>query len=715
MENRIAEIENRIQNVEKELAELKAALNIVKHAPTEHEKTQQAFQSNYNAFHDSNVYAFHDNNVSNLSHSVYIQPDEQLNLTPQVLPHAYAPRFSNKPKKDLEKAIGKSFMGIFASVLIFISLILFATLVYPFLGTKIKILCIYAISFTFITVGLVKLQKNKSSKLFISITGCGIGALYICILLTNIYFKLIGDIVLYTFILLWSVLVCILSKLNSKIFLIIGQLGIFISMYFGHNLCVEHRDASKYFILAVFFIISYCIFFFSHLNKSHKDNIVNNIFFTLNALTYTFSISIFHSLLSRNGAVIPDMLKSTSLLIAIFMLGYILFDIFWTSKTENKSDTDFAVFTTLNLISFYIMLYQCTRTLGGTDAFAYAVVIPFVIGTMAYTYYYYGNLLTVANMTLTIFSAITLSICTVNIDRIYKYCHLFIWAIPIFILGFKKDNKIYKGIALAFYLFSATPVINPISFPRLIGAIITFALVILLLTKYREQYSSFIKCFSYMVFLFITAISFDAIPYLSDLLTGRWNETLAFITICTLNMFAAKSVFRLNFKTNTEDTATVIVTNITNAMLMLATFPRLTSYDNEIQHMLVICFAIAIYLLNSGGLIRKYNKPVADIYVGAKLTVLVSAIFRSFHAQNYILSIVCFLLAIISILIGFIIKRKPLRIYGLALSIFSVVKLIMLDIHYDNTIGHAVSFFICGILCFVINIIYNIIDRKMSE
>ena len=53
----------------------------------------------------------------------------------------------NLPRKDYEKLFGKSFMGIFASVLIFISLIIFATLMMPYLTDTMKLFGIYILSF----------------------------------------------------------------------------------------------------------------------------------------------------------------------------------------------------------------------------------------------------------------------------------------------------------------------------------------------------------------------------------------------------------------------------------------------------------------------------------------------------------------------------------------------------------------------------------------
>jgi uncharacterized membrane protein len=58
---------------------------------------------------------------------------------------------------------------------------------------------------------------------------------------------------------------------------------------------------------------------------------------------------------------------------------------------------------------------------------------------------------------------------------------------------------------------------------------------------------------------------------------------------------------------------------------------------------------------------------------------------------------------------------KSLRIYGLVVSMICVFKLVMVDITYENTAGHALSFFISGVLCFVISAMYNIADKKMHK
>ena len=145
-------------------------------------------------------------------------------------------------QKDYEKLFGKNFMGIFASVLIFISLIIFATLLLPHLTDTMKLIGLYIISFGLIAAGFVLIHKNKNNKFYIALIGCGVGSLYITLLLSDLYFKAIGDILLYTFILIWAVFVRYLTRLKSLIFHIIGQLGIFISSILGVILCFHDAD-----------------------------------------------------------------------------------------------------------------------------------------------------------------------------------------------------------------------------------------------------------------------------------------------------------------------------------------------------------------------------------------------------------------------------------------------------------------------------------------
>jgi uncharacterized membrane protein len=129
----------------------------------------------------------------------------------------------------------------------------------------------------------------------------------------------------------------------------------------------------------------------------------------------------------------------------------------------------------------------------------------------------------------------------------------------------------------------------------------------------------------------------------------------------------------------------------------------------------VIITTLAAFSVNSINLLRRYDKNIGvGGYVGLKYTWLLVTILNALNAPSVMVSISCLLFAIICILIGFRLLIKPIRVYGLALSILSVAKLSLIDINYDNLAGRAAGFFVCGVLCFGVSLVYNMIDKKMG-
>ena len=182
-----------------------------------------------------------------------------------------APAQAARNPRDYEKLFGKNLMGIFASVLIFISLVIFATLILPHLTDTLKMLAMYIASIAVLTAGLVLCRKNKENLFYIAILGCGAVSLYLSLLLSNLYFKVIGDLTLYGLILLWAVFVRFLTKIKNLVFNIIGQAGIFIASVLGTILCVHDEDVQKFFVLSIFYFISTVVF--SDMGKTYLQDI----------------------------------------------------------------------------------------------------------------------------------------------------------------------------------------------------------------------------------------------------------------------------------------------------------------------------------------------------------------------------------------------------------------------------------------------------------
>jgi hypothetical protein len=101
-----------------------------------------------------------------------------------------------------------------ASVLIFIGIIAFGTLIFSHITNTIKIFAMFIISFAITGAGIWLTKKNSSTFSQI-LMGCGLGSVYISILVTHIYFGAINDIVAFLFILIWGIATWAISKHTS--------------------------------------------------------------------------------------------------------------------------------------------------------------------------------------------------------------------------------------------------------------------------------------------------------------------------------------------------------------------------------------------------------------------------------------------------------------------------------------------------------------------
>ena len=143
------------------------------------------------------------------------------------------PRQSKAPRQpgerqSFEQFIGKNAMGIGASILVFIAMVMFATLLMPYIGEELKCAAMYIFSFILIGLGEWVYRKNKSG--YMILTACGMGALFISLFATKIYFKFIDSIPLYALLLLWMSCCAYLGKKRHLLFVIIGQIGLFIAL-----------------------------------------------------------------------------------------------------------------------------------------------------------------------------------------------------------------------------------------------------------------------------------------------------------------------------------------------------------------------------------------------------------------------------------------------------------------------------------------------------
>ena len=106
-----------------------------------------------------------------------------------------------------------------------------------------------------------------------------------------------------------------------------------------------------------------------------------------------------------------------------------------------------------------------------------------------------------------------------------------------------------------------------------------------------------------------------------------------------------------------------------------------------------------------------------QIIICMKVTLIILATIRGFAPDLfnavYVLSLASMVSALICVIAGFIGKAKPLRLYGLFLTLLCVVKLITYDVRNLDTLLRIVAFIGGGIICFAISALYSYSEQRL--
>ncbi|MCH5250090.1 MAG: DUF2339 domain-containing protein [Lachnospiraceae bacterium] len=618
---------------------------------------------------------------------------------------------------DYEKMFGKNFMGIFASVLIFISLIIFATLVLPYLSNTIKMIGLYIVCFAILGAGLILYKKKPENKFYIALIGCGAGSLYITLLLSDLYFKVIGDITLYIFILVWAVFVKYLTKYKNLVFTIIGQSGIFISTILGTALCVREQDIAKFFVLVVFYIIS--SFVYSNFSRQYlkfllsgkesvsepaqmqffyEDNLCSHICKPLNITVFMLGFTAF---------IKPGGFELTSIFLLMF---YLLFEYYFAYKEICRSGIAFELLTIVNSV-LLVCLFNVTQVL--SEDYSYILLYIVSIAVLFYVNRKKTNYTIVSE----ICCFIMIYLGSYGNPFIRNHLYAYITIIPFMIYGKLKDKKqyLYAGIAyIAEFLF----IIMSLSsnyFLKIESLIMIFVVYAVFLYVCRNLELPAFKIMGYLILCFITMLCIDDVAHHS---MYRYNDThitnieyigikaslIPFFVIALIHLILNKLEYF------GKEAAIERMMYIVTAILMIT---GCTEMYNEVWRLPVILITILLFISNSKKLLQKHE--YVGYYIAFKYTTLMVCILTSYHTVDYAISICLLLFAIASIIAGFYKDTSSFRLYGLVLSMISIIKLIMIDIHYDSTLENAVSFFVSGVLCFIISFIYHKIDTSFKK
>ena len=174
-----------------------------------------------------------------------------------------------------------------------------------------------------------------------------------------------------------------------------------------------------------------------------------------------------------------------------------------------------------------------------------------------------------------------------------------------------------------------------------------------------------------------------------------------------------------NFIKNDENKVSVVLTEIMESLLIfiLSIVVIFTKEDAPVSSFLLSSALIPLALIRIRSVIESKN-GFMSVWYGLKFTFYVfmtTETFMHLSDQQFILSLFFMVLASVCIIFGFRKELKPLRIYGLALIMTSVFKMVVIDVWDQNSLIRVASLIVGGIICFAISAAYSKFEKKQME
>lgn len=697
------------------------------------------------------------------------EPLKPENIRPEASAQKTQRDSYRKRGRDIEKTVGKSLMGIIASGFIFLSIVMFAVMLLPTMSDAFKIAAMFFGSAVFTLAGFMNLKREKYRSFFLVLSGCGIGAFYVSLLVTRFYFKAIGMLPFYALVLVWAVLVCVLSRKKSQGFQWIGQSGILISVIFCSDSTIAKGEYSLFFLLLVFYAGTSLLFTLLHYEKELVKNIPNFFFNLAGCLVFLIA---FQTLRMRMGGSLARWTEDSEYnpaavfclqIASILLIVYIISQIVLLYRT--RSGERVLLFSILQLLQLKALMEAAeylSDTFFSGEAWIYPVQFLLVLGALSAYEYRHRTVrfgLRFLCEAVSIFWMTGALLC-------WKPLEWHISIIPVvlglLLAGYLLKNRFYLYLSLGMLFFFRVVTFFENSFPsmeRVFWTLVYIGMCLLLhhfigkadteknklldrqhlnnnkmkavqeTEKKRKKNPAVQMVWAekmHLLLVYVSAVYLvpvdlkELLWFLApDMLSSLQNQIcnwIACILIGSINL-AVQRHFQKEAYEGLPGIRTIGsgISGGVQILCMVFTLSIITQLENEVLHILLILFAIALFSVNTRNLMGKYKGLLCGAYIGLKFTLLLYVILGSFKAPNVVISTGSLLFAILCIAVGFRLRYKPLRIYGLVLSILSTMKLILVDLAYGNAGELALGFFICGILCFGISMIYHVIDRKYKE
>ncbi len=633
-------------------------------------------------------------------------------------------------RKDKEALVGKYIVGALAAVLIFVSAISFISLVWNRMTPEIKLSIILLAGIILSALGfwLIRTKKNSITSV---ILGTGAGLLFIAILSANLVFHMIGNNMSIFLAGIWAVFFIISSRYTNLFFTtVISYIGSYIALVLG--LALMQGDMELLVLILFASSISAVMIYITL--KSSKAKLITSV--VLSIFSYA-TILIFCYL---DGFLFSkQLLSSYAAQTAVIIFIYLLMNMFY--KIVNNTDAipvylGVSIFTTIMTMVYIGHLsgnYLKLNAISRHELFFTANLLQFLLNTVFYkriekwlTRYYAVLLVVVFSLINIEFYEVPTGIIMIGLllvvsGKVFKretqslLIGLIILLDSLFLICNASDNLIcsfYGLLQLGLMVYVLWESNNLKKYAK-INILKTIGIVVIIINSFGIP-SNIINYMS---------IPYIDIPYISKYADNAVGYFIAVIIVIIL----IKTGYFKNWKSEQfkffgrndaleNDKGMQILLYLSSTVLYFYGLRGIASADKVLLQLIFTLAAIAIALIQSRIILsgNGRNKTLTGIWIVIKYLMLTWTILWSFLDLDIVsvaYSIAGLIVAIVSISVGFKLRNRSIRLYGLVLTIIMVAKFIFVDLSQENSITRVLALVAGGGLCFLISYIYN----KLSE
>lgn len=601
-----------------------------------------------------------------------------------------AKKVVNKEKGDIENRIGKNLMAIIASVLILFSIILFGGLILPYITDGVRYGIMLLVSIAFAVAGIRFMDKqSKFYGLFSAMAALGVSGFYITNLIAYFGFEIINSIVLMALIVIWLIVTIILCKIKSKMFLIISNIGLVVASI------LATANWSAMYIGVFVYIVGIIVLYL--LNKSEDYNKDAYVF-----LQVPVMLGIFADYYRENWQII--------IFVVIASLVYILPQFLYTIRNSHIPVMVITLVMT-NLFNWGAVFYLWD------DGISYGAIVAISMILIATIVRFKRSNDCMAIVYVTHYMMIV-SLYTLNHLVGYGvFIGFYGIALVLLAIGYYKKSDHFKYPGFAYLLLAI--LVPPEFFDGYVTSV--FGLIILAVLYYIT-YKKYKATDKYLCTLLLGA------SILMLFIHASLGIVFWFVAYSSICLYMCSGFFLLNSVTKEKELAAEILSYISSGVMLVFAIFMLVIKDlhftidgidylsEGFTFVIILLVTLVLCIMNCKRILTSaLPKYLAGFYTCFKFMLFMLLLLNRFEIESFGLTLCTFLFAVICIAIGFVKKYKPSRIYGLILTLISVLKLALFDIEYDSNLLRPVGFLIAGLLCFGISWGYTVIEKHQEK